>query len=100
MIDMSKLRDAIVHLEEAEKLLLNARRAFAHGSFEYEKLTIQADHAYEAAEVTKSVLAHVEAGIYRAAKQPRIYATFSGGSAVSNPPRQQIVGTGGQLSRR
>ena len=82
MSKLSKLREAIEHLEAAEVILLDARRAFKEFTLEYDKLTYQADRASKAAEVTKTVLVHVEAGIYQAAQQsvePTVY--HAGGSA-------------------
>lgn len=67
---LSKLREAIDHLESAELLLLETRRAYGQFTLEYDKLTYHADQASKAAEAARSVLAHAELCIYHPKEIP------------------------------
>jgi hypothetical protein len=69
MSKLSKLREAIEHLEAAEVLMLDARRAFGQFTLQYDSLTYHADHASKAADAVRSTLNQVEFGIYQAAQQ-------------------------------
>lgn len=70
MSKITKLREAIDHLEQAETLLLEARRGFSPRDSEWDILKDYANSASQAArEIKTGVLAHAESEALRQIKK-------------------------------